>query len=564
MDKRGSLRIDSENHAVIYNTVRCPRYEGNSHLDMYSNIADPDPRDEADLSAASRLVNALRENHNAFLACVILLGGILRFAPGMKAHFPINDGGMFLTMILDLQANGFALPRATSYNFSDIPYAYPPLGFYLVAFLSRTLGIPPADLLIWLPAVVSVAIIPAFYGFSLKITGSKSKAMVAASLYAVIPGVSDWLIMGGGLTRSLGILFLIIGLGYVYVLVRGGGKRNTVLSIFFCSLAVLSHPEAGLQTAGFCLLLWLLYGRRIRSIGNALALALGVGAVTSVWWMNVLRFHGFAPFTSAMQTGIRETLTASLFHTFFSLQGALPLLPVFGLVGMYVAIKERNLLPVIGFFLPFVVDPRNAPAVAIFPLLILSVEGMVFLRNEYERSLQKSAQAQPSNSLEGIPALLFGVLLTYFFAVSISATGRLASLALTVSDRETLEWVRENTPAESRFLLMTNTGQINPMTDAHLEWFPSLAARRSLNTLQGLEWTHGSRFYQYSRELIALQACVEADCIQRWLGREGFQADYILVLKRRASPALVSELQGAQIHEVVYESSNAIIVDILP
>lgn len=494
---------------------------------------------------------------------VVILGGALRFLPGIVAGFPINDGGMFLQMILDLKANGYSLPPTTSYNFSSIPYAYPPLGFYLVAFLSQIFGISPVHWLLWLPAFVSAAIIPAFYWFALKITDSSAKALSAAALYAFIPGMSDWLIMGGGLTRAFGILFLIIGIGCVYSLLREGGRRRLVLSIFFCSLAVLSHPEVALQAVGICFLLCLSYGSSLRGAGRAFAVALGVGALTSLWWLNILRMHGVAPFASAMQTGIRETLIASLFHTFFSLQGGLPILPVFGLVGIFVAIKQRGLLPVFGFFLPFFVDPRNAPAVAIYFLILLSVEGMTHLKDEYKTSLNKMPGRQMKIA-QTLPAILLAGLLIYLLAVSAGAAKRLGSFALTVDDRETMEWIRENTPPDSRFILLTNNGQVNPMVDARLEWFPTLAERRSLNTIQGLEWTLGPRFYQYSLDLLALQACSEMDCIHQWLDKEGFHADYILLMKKRASPTALDSLRDGQVAEVVYDSPNTIIFRLVP
>ena len=72
------------------------------------------------------------------LGIAILFGTFVRVLPVFLAGFPINDGGMFLVMMRDLRGNGFALPMYTTYNYMDIPYAYPPLGFYLGAFLELT------------------------------------------------------------------------------------------------------------------------------------------------------------------------------------------------------------------------------------------------------------------------------------------------------------------------------------------------------------------------------------------------------------------------------------------
>ncbi|MDO9302752.1 MAG: hypothetical protein Q7T89_15305, partial [Anaerolineales bacterium] len=71
-----------------------------------------------------------------FLFTALLFGAVVRFVPAASNGFPLNDGGMFYTMIRDLQANHYILPQFTSYNFADIPFAYPPLGFYIAASLS--------------------------------------------------------------------------------------------------------------------------------------------------------------------------------------------------------------------------------------------------------------------------------------------------------------------------------------------------------------------------------------------------------------------------------------------
>ena len=79
------------------------------------------------------------------------VGGWWYYVPLLLVGFPLNDGGMFLVMIRDLRLNGFALPAFTSYNLSNIPFAYPPLGLYAGAILNL-LGVRELDILKWLPA----------------------------------------------------------------------------------------------------------------------------------------------------------------------------------------------------------------------------------------------------------------------------------------------------------------------------------------------------------------------------------------------------------------------------
>ena len=96
------------------------------------------------------------------LGLAIFLGGILRIFPGVMAGFPINDGGMFYVMINDLRLNHYLLPDFTTYNISSIPFAYPPIGFYLAAAL-QGVGISELESLRWLPVLFNSISIFAIY-----------------------------------------------------------------------------------------------------------------------------------------------------------------------------------------------------------------------------------------------------------------------------------------------------------------------------------------------------------------------------------------------------------------
>src|SRR5512138_2486325 len=97
------------------------------------------------------------------LIFAIALGTFMRFNPTLLAGFAINDGGMFAVMIDDLKANHYLLPTFTTYNHLNIPFAYPPLGFYLGAFATDIFGVSTVDVLRWLPAFFASLSIPAFY-----------------------------------------------------------------------------------------------------------------------------------------------------------------------------------------------------------------------------------------------------------------------------------------------------------------------------------------------------------------------------------------------------------------
>ena len=72
-----------------------------------------------------------------FLIIATLIGGYIRLKIVLESDFPLNDGGLFYTMIKDLIANNYHLPFSTTYNQINLPYVYPPLMFYFSGFLAE-------------------------------------------------------------------------------------------------------------------------------------------------------------------------------------------------------------------------------------------------------------------------------------------------------------------------------------------------------------------------------------------------------------------------------------------
>ncbi|MCL4824736.1 MAG: hypothetical protein KJZ57_11025, partial [Anaerolineales bacterium] len=173
------------------------------------------------------------------LFAALLFGGLVRFLPALMTRFPINDGGMFYTMARELSANGYALPATTSYNGLSIPFAYPPLGLYLASLLADLARVPLLGVFLWLPPFFSLLAIPAFYLLARALLADKLRASLAALFFALAPGSYDWHVMGGGVTRSAGMLFLLLAAFFVFRLFQQGDRRLVLPAILFSSLAVL-------------------------------------------------------------------------------------------------------------------------------------------------------------------------------------------------------------------------------------------------------------------------------------------------------------------------------------
>lgn len=502
------------------------------------------------------------------LGLAVFFGLAVRIFPPLLAGFPINDGGMFMVMIRELRNNGFMLPALTSYNLSAIPFAYPPLGMYVAALLSA-LGLPELKVLAWMPAIVNAASIPAFYLLARLFMKDKAGAAAAAMIYALVPGNYAWQIMGGGVTRSFGVLFMIVADYSVLQMFRRPEWKYVWLSVLLCSLAVLSHPEVALATASSGVLFWAFYGRNRAGILRASITALGVLLLTSPWWGSVLAASGLSPFLSVVHSGAYiANPVRGLILNIFKLDLWTGLFHLLFLAGAAWNLYRRRFFLVIWMLLPYFVEPRSAPAPAYFPQSIMAAQALMEALPLIFQRLKGNALSEPYADLVNRPAFQFGTLglallwflQSGFFGYVLINTSLNPSASLDV-----MSWVHQHVPEDGRFLILT--GKKGVMTDPIQEWFPALAGRRSQSTLQGLEWTLGPDFFPRLEALAALQECREAACLEAWSARTGLPYGYVLLEKNAKSAHLLRSLEDDPAYARGFENSVYVVFargDIIP
>ena len=501
-----------------------------------------------------------------FLLLAVLLGGIVRFMPVFLAGFPVNDGGMFYIMVEELKANHFLLPAFTQYNLAGIPYAYSPFGFYATALISALFRISALDLVRWLPPLVSTISLLAFYLLAVEILDSRLQAALAAIFYGLVPESFGWAIMGGGITRSFGLLFLFLAITFANRLYTRTSGLHAALTALFGALAFLSHPQTGLQAAATCILLWFFRGRSRQTFLWAGTVALGVVALTVPWWGTVLGYHGLAPFQSALQTSddgafhLAQLLTLQIGSgVFFNLTVA------FGLIGLLGVLAQRNFLLPLWLVFPFFLDPRSAGGMALVPLSFLAAYGFDRLLAPALLSLRGHEGIWPANRFVSLSML--GIAFYLFFSAAIFGLG-LARASLSAADRETIAWVDANIPARSDFLLLT--GEQYSMKDPFQEWFPALTEQHSLTTLQGAEWTFGADFFPFYGELVALQHCADVACIEAWVQHTGLDYRFLIIKVlpdgnssslKASLKLLLNSVRDSKQYKIVYETENAVIFE---
>lgn len=507
----------------------------------------------------------------------VIFGAFIYLYPASIAGFPINDGGLFYTMIRAIQQNGYRIPEFVDYNDLSIPFAYPPLAFFVGAAISGLLRIDAIEVVRWLPAVVLVGISVAFYALAVRILRSPLKAGIATYLYVCIPRSMTWMIMGGGLTRSLGQLYLVLTAASVYGVFSRRGRSNLALSILFGALVVLTHPEAALHAIGIAALFWLFSSRSKQTIIDAVLIAMGVVLLSAIWWLPAILQFGMAPFASAYQTG----LNASLVFAFpllltFGEEPMTTLIAALGLIGLVASVAKREYLLPLLFLMPFAIEPRGAANVAILPLAISASIGLVDVVLPGLAAVEEKVRGRQFTSLFsswGV-RLLLAYLGFFLLQYALFAGSELARIRASPANRLAFQWVSANTPVNGHFLVLT--GDIELFCDPVAEWFPALTGRVSETTIQGREWIHKGDFFALEGEFQKIQACLEADspssCIADKAAAFGLDYEYVYVtrtatLKRFCRPladqrrgaALVQELAADSGYAAVYETEDVAI-----
>jgi len=502
-----------------------------------------------------------------FLFTALLFGAVVRFMPAISNGFPLNDGGMFYTMIRDLQANHYFLPQFTSYNFVDIPFAYPPLGFYIAASLSGLFHIPGLQVLLWLPALVNTLSILAFYKLSEQILPSRMAASLAALVYALSSRAFLWQVMGGGITRAFGMLFLILFLWQAVQLFREYTLKRLVLTILFGACAVLSHPQTALHAVLGGVLLFLFYGRNKRGIISALLVGAGVALLTAPWWGTVFLRYGFAPLLSAGQTSRRPLEFYLIVLNLHSPTNylALPFL-IFFYVGLWVSFKQRNFFLITWIVLAYLIDTRGGDGVALLPESMLAGLGLLQLSAWVSGSDSDQPEGVMMKRISQI--LVFGAAF-YFILVASISDFQLINTSLKPEDIKMIEWVNSNVEDGKTFLL--STGREFSMSDPMQEWFPALTRQRSVTTLQGLEWTLAERFFPWYEQLVVFQHCADVSCVSQWSANNNVDYDYLIVTippKEDKSEFGISlrnlalSTRNSASYALVYESENALVFEV--
>jgi hypothetical protein len=486
----------------------------------------------------------------------ILAGTFIRLVHPLSGLNPLNDGGLFFTMVQDLQNTPEILPHFTSYNQAGIPFAYPPLAFLLTQFIANLTHVPLIDLVRLLPPIISCLTIPAFYKLARRLLKTPGAAIFATFAFAFLPTAFDPLIVGAGLTRAPGLLFSLLTLAELHAFCKSSPTlRWWRLSIYAC-LTLLSHPGMTWFTAYSSLLMVIIYRpQKAQQRWTLLGSIAATGLLSAPWWGTLIARHGVGALLSPFQTeGFSAVAILTPFSLLFTNEPLVDFLAVFAFLGLIACLKSRRWHLPFWLGIVFIFEPRLGAAYAAVPTALLAGVGVRLCL------LGSKQDQQPAGKYPAIQRLALGFLCLYGLVAAYLAP---QYQRLSQEQFESMDWIQAQTPADATFIVLTGIDHYG--VDYISEWFPSLAQRISIATPQGYEWLPNQQFNQRAALHAELQSYIEKDWnqIDAWASNNQVDYSHIYISKKDFSPPQNwSELSPRL--ELVFENEEALIFEMKP
>ncbi|HZP58072.1 MAG TPA: glycosyltransferase family 39 protein [Dehalococcoidia bacterium] len=487
-----------------------------------------------------------RRTYAVLVASALAVAFMVRASFIFASPFPLNDGGLFFVMARDIEAARFGLPARTSYNGGGIPFAYPPLALYLAAALERFTPLSLVDALRFVPLVASTSSVGAFFLLARRLLRRREAVAFATFAMALLPATGTWMIMGGGLTRSVGYTFALLAMHEAHAMYTERKRRRAVSFGVLAALTTLSHPEMPVVLAVSTATFFAFEGRNRAGVRSSLLGGAVAAALLAPWLAAVTAAHGLAPFLAARASGGASLLYSIGFlaRLDFTSPPMFDFIGALALLGVLACLARREYMLLAWIVAMCFLDPRSVRLGSAAPIALLSAIGLFGAVAPLLRSAETSfADAGFGRRLRAARAPA-GWLLPAFTAVAIAYSG-VASLSygtrllsgMTPDEQSAMAWVAKNTPPDARFVVVTDDGWARDRTS---EWFPALTGRRSVATVQGSEWVTGA-YGPMIDQYVDLQACSRGDsaCLAAWSATHGAPYDYVYI---PAIPARIREL----------------------
>ncbi|RDI69801.1 ArnT family glycosyltransferase [Halopelagius longus] len=431
--------------------------------------------------------------------------------------YPAYGAGLYTQIAEEIIAGGYAPPaRIPGYTADGVPFAYPPLQFYVLAVLID-IGGDPVTISRFLPSVAVVAAQIPLYLLARDYTGSRPAGAATAAAVALNPQILQWHISAGGVVRAFAYLYALTAIYAGYHVFTSGNRRAVVGGLFAFGLTLLTHPTYSLFVVATYLLLWAVLDRSPRGLVLGAIVGVGGTVVAAPWLAWMASVHGVETFTSAASThgGIGGGVSTLLDG--ISIYTAIPLA-----AAAYLLVRREWFLSawVVAAELLFQ-QPRFVYTAGTFAIVAVGLDAAGRIRAldpAGSRSVDWRAVGAAAVILAG--TVCGGAYLAYEMTLVTDPT---TPEFLDDEAVAAMEWAATETPEDATFVVLGDAA----------EWFPAEAERTILVGPWGVEWEGAERYEPQLGAYTNVSACQSATCVEETAATVGANPDYVYVPKGR-------------------------------
>lgn len=491
---------------------------------------------------------------------IFLVGLLVRIFPLIMMEFPTevpyNGGGLYYHFSETILENNFAYPRTIPYYTDNgIPFAYPPLIFYLIAIVAKFTPLSTFILHSYLPTFISVITVVAFYFLAKEIFQERKLILFSTLVYAMLPVAFSELIPGEGLCESFGVFIFIIGMIFMHKMFSVDSLKYILITGFLFGIAVLGSPGGGYAFAISLVVFSFLKGRGIFDAKKFTSVASIGAVVSSPWWLTVIDYHGIDVLLNGFMSKHSDILGLIVKSLYFHVFGGL-FWAAFCLIGTFYCLIRRD------FFLPLwfisVLIPGEIGYIIPIPAAMLITIGLF-------KVIIPGFKRDVSNTDKMRQLLITAfMLLIIFHGVGAAIVPSLSQgyhamvynynemIYTEKNDMEAMKWIKQNTAENSTFFVLGKE-----TIWMRMDWFPAITHRTTLNAPYGSEWEGNiEEIVQMDEEV---NKCTEAEKFTEIANKYGIQFTHIYVSKTQSNAYHIHNLKHSKCFETVFENTGAIV-----
>jgi hypothetical protein len=491
------------------------------------------------------------------LLVAVGLAAVVRLAAAFPGPLTPGDGGLIVVFVDDLRRAGFVMPPVTTYNFADIPFVYPPLGLYGAALLGEVLGLSSLDSVRLVATLVSLATVGAFGLLAFRLLPAAAAAG-AVLMYALMPHAYDAIVAGGGVTRGSGLLFAMLAM-WMAATPSGVSARRAVGIGVLLGLAALSHPQTAIYGAAASTVLVFRPGGLATTAQRVVIMGVTAFIVILPWLVLMTNTHGLETVLAPGNRLDPALALVLLMSLTFSGAGFTDLFLVVGTLGLFVELLRRRWrLPLL---LGCLLLAGEADFIGAVPWSLLGGAAIGFVLEGIRPFV---GQRHRGMALAVGLVALFAALVSSMGSV-VDETSRLQRVS--EDQAAAMEWARDETDPGTRFIVAAIVGW---GADEISEWFPAVAQRQSVATVQGTEWLGADGYLDQAHRHRAVRLCTASTdrCMAEWADSQGLADAWLFIPKGRVNgplspddccPAIRELVQDSIYYEVVFDGPGATI-----